>query len=468
MLTLVLVLVVVGAAGVGAGVLWSKGSLNGLICDGECGASAIATPDALARDGLPGPTTPRAAGAGRLDPEAIEAAVTGPLKADALGSHVGFAAVDPADGSVAASVGSGAFIPASTTKLLTGLAALTEIDPQERFYTRVVRGPMAGNGERPNHIVLVGGGDPYLATKLPRKKVYATEADLTTLARRTVAALRRSGTTEVRLDYETSLFRGPTASPAWEKSYVGQRIVTPVSALWADEGVAGGTRVGDAPNAAARTFARMLERRGIEVTGTPTESKASSIAHPIAVVRGATVAQIVEAMITQSDNEAAEVMMRHAAIFADRPPTFDGGVATVREVLRRLDIDTSGLELHDGSGLSRRNRIAPQTLAEVVAASARNDNTDTLLSDLAVGGFTGTLTRRFAKADAGLGVVRGKSGTLTGVHSLAGYVTDRSGTPIAFAVMVDRTKSVNPFVTEDALDRVAAALADCSCSRPVP
>jgi D-alanyl-D-alanine carboxypeptidase/D-alanyl-D-alanine-endopeptidase (penicillin-binding protein 4) len=128
----------------------------------------------------------------------------------------------------------------------------------------------------------------------------------------------------------------------------------------------------------------------------------------------------------------------------------------------------SDLELTDGSGLSRRNRIAPRTLAEVVAIAARTAHTDSLVSDLAVGGFTGTLARRFDKVDSGRGVVRGKSGTLTGVHSLAGYVTDQSGTPIAFAVMTDRTKSINPFLTEAALDRVAAALADCSCSRPVP
>jgi D-alanyl-D-alanine carboxypeptidase/D-alanyl-D-alanine-endopeptidase (penicillin-binding protein 4) len=134
-------------------------------------------------------------------------------------------------------------------------------------------------------------------------------------------------------------------------------------------------------------------------------------------------------------------------------------------VLRKLDIDTAGLQLYDGSGLSRKNRISPRTLAEVVAASARDPRTDSLVSDLAVGGFTGTLARRFVKAEAGRGVVRGKSGTLTGVHSLAGYITDRSGTPMVFAVMTDRTKAINPFVTEAALDRVAAALARCSCSR---
>jgi D-alanyl-D-alanine carboxypeptidase/D-alanyl-D-alanine-endopeptidase (penicillin-binding protein 4) len=459
-LTLVLALVLVGAAGVGAGVLWSKGSLNELICDGECGSSAIATPGALARGGLPGAATPGAATTGRLDPHAIEAAVTDLLGADALGTHVGFAAVDPVDGNAVWSAGSGAYVPASTTKLLTGITALTELDPQQRFVTRVMR--------KDGRLVLVGGGDPYLASRLPRTKVYAVEADLRTLAERTAASLQRIHTTSVQLDYETSLFTGPNASPTWEKSYVAQRIVTPVSALMVDGGVLGGTRVDFPAKASAELFARLLERRGIEVTNKPIETRLPSPSDPVASVRSATVAQIVEAMIAQSDNEAAEVLLRQAAIAAGSPATFDGGVATVRDVLSRLDVDTTGLELNDGSGLSRKNRISPQTLAGVVAASARKARTDSLVSDLAVGGFTGTLVRRFDKADSGRGVVRGKSGTLTGVHSLAGYVTDRSGTPIAFAVMVDRTKAINPFETEASLDRVAAALADCRCSSPVP
>ena len=137
-LAILLVLVLLAGAAVGTGYLWTKGSLNTLICDGECGPSAIATPDALARDGLPGQAVPLAGGTGRLDPDAIAAAVRGPLRADALGRRVGFAAVDPVDGSVVESVGSGTFVPASTTKLLTALAALTELDPRERFRTRVM------------------------------------------------------------------------------------------------------------------------------------------------------------------------------------------------------------------------------------------------------------------------------------------------------------------------------------------
>lgn len=439
-------------------VAWTDGRLNDLICDGqpgECGASALATPDAMERDTAPASTSVPAAADARVDADAVEKAVRSALGDDALGEHVGFAAVDPRTRAVAGSDGSGGFVPASTTKLLTGLAALTELDPQSRFATRVV-----GTGDR---IVLVGGGDPYLVTKLPRKPVYAVKADLTTLARRTAAALKKDGRTSVRLGYDASLFTGPSASPAWETDYVSADIVTRVSALWVDQDVEGGGRVDDPAAAAARTFARLLADRGIDVTGDVAETDAGD-GGLVAQVRSATVARIVESMVTHSDNQAAEVLLRHVGAAAGGKPSFSGGTAAVKKVLSGLDVDTSDLVLTDGSGLSRKNRISPTTLAETVAAAMTSPRTAGLVADLAVGGFTGTLKGRFETAKDGRGTVRGKSGTLTGVHSLAGYVTDRTGTPIAFAVMTDRTSAINPFATQAALDRVVAALADCACS----
>ena len=74
------------------------------------------------------------------------------------------------------------------------------------------------------------------------------------------------------------------------------------------------------------------------------------------------------------------------------------------------------------------------------------------------------MDRRFGKEDDGQGVVRAKTGTLTDVHSLAGVVTDRVGTPIVFAVMADQAKDIPVPDVEDALDAVAAALARCACS----
>ena len=89
-----------------------------------------------------------------------------------------------------------------------------------------------------------------------------------------------------------------------------------------------------------------------------------------------------------------------------------------------------------------------------------------LIADLPTASFSGTLARRFGKSEEGRGLVRAKTGTLTGVHSLAGYVQDRNGVPIAFAVMADKAKDVSDVAAEAAIDAVASALADCTCSSP--
>ncbi len=95
--------------------------------------------------------------------------------------------------------------------------------------------------------------------------------------------------------------------------------MTPVSALWADQGVANGIRVCAIPLPVRRqTFRRLLEVRGIDVVGEPAATEAPAGATEIAAVRSATVGQIVDAMIRTSDNQAAEVMLRQIAVAADR------------------------------------------------------------------------------------------------------------------------------------------------------
>ena len=446
------VLVVVVALSV---VLWSRGDLNRLICDGDCGPANVIPPRTLTSDTVPAVPAPARPSPGDVDPAKLKAAVTPALDASVLGPHVGFSAMSPSNGTELMSSGAGPYVPASTTKVLTGLAALTLIDPQTRFSTRVV-----GSGDE---IVLVGGGDPYLAVKRKKKDDPVVRADLTTLAARTAAALKKSGTTSVTLGFDASLFTGPDASPGWESSYVSQNIVTPVSALWADQGVQDGIRAKDPAASAARTFAGLLEDRGITVRREPEETNPSGNPTAIASVRSATVSRIVETLIRISDNQAAEVMLRHVAIAADEPATFDGGARAVVDVLEAADIDTQGLVLRDGSGLSRRNRIAPLTLAQAVGAAASKPRTSALITDLPVSGFTGTLVDRFAKLTSSLGMVRAKTGTLTGVHSLAGYALDAGGRPVVFAVMADRTSKVAPLEAQAALDRVAAAIAGCRC-----
>lgn len=436
--------------------LWNGGALNNLICGGDCGAAAIRTPDALNRDPVEALPAVAPDNAAELDAPAIRAAVAGALGNVKLGESVGFAAADPRTAEVVMASGPGALVPASTTKVLTALAVLTQLNPQQRFATSIVR-----SGAQ---LVLVGGGDPYLASEPPDKPTFAVEADIETLAERTAAALRFSGLTSVRLDYNATRFAGPAINPAWEKSYVAERIVTPISALWVDKGVIDGEWSADPARSAADAFAEALEDADISVDGDPRPVQVPRGAIPVAEVKSATVARITEQMVAASDNEAAEVLLRQAAIGAGRPGSFAEGAATVQEVLRTKGIDTAGLVVYDGSGLSRHNRISPVTLAQAIAKAAAEPRTASLVGGLPTANFSGSVDRRFREARAGRGVVRAKTGTLKDVHALAGYVTDRTGSPIVFAIMVDRAVDIPDAEVEAAIDAVPAALARCSCS----
>lgn len=435
--------------------LWGRGDLNSLICDGECGPAYVTAPRALTDGSGPADVRADPAPSGSVDGAKVQAAVAAALEDDALGDDVGLVVAGPA-GEVLVSEGSGTYIPASTTKLLTGFAALSSIGPQVRFSTRVFL-----SGDR---LVLVGGGDPYLAVKKPRTADRVVRANLTSLARRTAAVLERQGVTTVSIGHDSSIFTGPSASKGWPGSYVTGNIVTPVSALWADQGVVDGVRSRDPARSAAATFARLLEDRGITVSGEPQATPVPAGATRVASARSATVAQIVEAMVRTSDNQAAEVLLRHIAIAGDRPATFDGGAEAVIAALKKAGVDTAGMRLRDGSGLSRGNRLSPTTLAQTLMAAMAGLPTSSLLSDLPVSGFSGTLTQRFSKSKGAYGLVRAKTGTLTGVHSLAGYAVDAGGLPVIFALMSDGTPEVGLAEAEAALDRVVAAIAACSCA----
>ncbi|MCW2749160.1 MAG: dacB [Aeromicrobium sp.] len=443
-------------------VLWSRGSLNSLICDGDCGPAYVTAPHALTANRVPDLSAVDALPPGSADPTKVAAAVKSALDQSELGLRVGFVALDPSSGAVLAAHGTGPFVPASTAKLLTSFSALSLIDPQHRFTTRVAA---EGGVSEGSTIVLVGGGDPYLVTKRAKIHDRAIHADLTTLATRTAKALKQADVTSVRLRFDASLFTGPSVSPTWPTSYISGNIVTRVSALWTDQGVEGGVRSADPAASAARVFAGLLARHGITVKGDPSAKEALATDPTVAAVQSATVSQIVGTLIRTSDNQAAEVMLRHVAIAANRPATFDGGSQGVLAALSAARIDTSGLKLYDGSGLSRHDRVAPATLAEILHAASERPRTSSLVSDLPVSGFTGTLVRRFATLPGARGLVRAKTGTLTGVHSLAGYAVDTEGGPIIFALMADRTTKIASATAEGALDRVAAALATCSCQK---
>jgi D-alanyl-D-alanine carboxypeptidase/D-alanyl-D-alanine-endopeptidase (penicillin-binding protein 4) len=407
------------------------------------------------------------ASSGRPAPRKVEAALA-PYLADAdLGPHVLAAVDDLATGRPLARIGDGAAIPASTTKLLTGLAALEVLGPERTFTTRVVSG---GKGR----VVLVGGGDPFLLSEPVDEEgpSYPARADIVTLAQQTAAALRQQGRQRVRLGFDDSLFVEPGFNPAWPAAYAEEGdIVSPITALWVDQGREPDSfvRVADPSLYAAQVFAAALVEAGITVVGDPTSGVAGG-GPEIAAVTSAPVREIVDRMLEVSDNEAAEVLAHHVGLAVSGTGSFEAGVTGTLRTLRALGVPREGIEIYDGSGLSRDNRITPDALLAVLRAAATGGPAlRTVIEALPVAGFTGSLTDRFDGAfPETRGLVRAKTGTLTAVSSLAGVVVDQQGHQMVFVLMADRISKPLETAAENALDDAAAALAACSCGRLSP
>jgi D-alanyl-D-alanine carboxypeptidase/D-alanyl-D-alanine-endopeptidase (penicillin-binding protein 4) len=288
---------------------------------------------------------------------------------------------------------------------------------------------------------------------------------LRTLTEETATALKKRHLAEVTLSYDTSLYAGRALHPIGVNDNLA-----PVSALTVDEGrtddSSSGTaiRSEDPARDAARDFARLLEAEGVKTT-VPGPSKATDRSEPLASVQSPPLSALVERMLTNSDNDIAEALARQTAIAAGEQASFDGGAVAIKAQLKKLRLPLAGAEFHDGSGLDRADRLSADLLTALLAKAGdpAHPGLRPVLTGLPVAGFTGTLSDRYEESAerSGTGVVRAKTGSLTGVNTLAGTVVDSDGRLLAFAFLTDG--SMNQTAARAALDRTAAALANCGC-----
>ncbi|WP_173872190.1 D-alanyl-D-alanine carboxypeptidase/D-alanyl-D-alanine-endopeptidase [Streptomyces albus subsp. chlorinus] len=337
--------------------------------------------------------------------------------------------------------------PASTIKLATAVAALSARGETYRIATRVVV-----EGER---VTLVGGGDPTLRAK-----------DLDGLAERTARALRKRGVRTVTLGYDTSRYRGTDQHPIGPNENIAR--VTP---LMVNEGRTDKSDHGPAPRTAdpardaSRRFADELREAGVSPKGAPERRKAGKDARKLAVHRSAPLGALVERMLTHSDNDIAEALARQTALAEGEPAGFAGAGRAVKRTLRGLGLPVEGARFHDGSGLDRTDRVSPALLTRLLTLAADPDRPALrpVLTGLPVAGFTGTLGARYGgeRGEPGAGLVRAKTGTLTGVNTLAGTVVDADGRMLAFAFMTSGAPGRD--AAQESLDDLASALANCGC-----
>ncbi len=216
-----------------------------------------------------------------------------------------------------------------------------------------------------------------------------------------------------------------------------------------------------------------LARRGITVTGHPIDID-DLVEPPVVSDQDRILArhvspalsEIVAAVNKPSDNLFAELLLRTIGVerpVADSTVTPGSawmGAEAAARTFAAASIDTSRIRLADGSGLSRMHLITTDMTSRLLTYMWNHPDPavrDAFVSSLPVGGVDGTLENRYADGPA-RGNVQAKTGTMTSVSSLGGYVRTASGRPIAFALMCNNYTSPTSAVRA-AQDRIVNLLA---------
>jgi D-alanyl-D-alanine carboxypeptidase/D-alanyl-D-alanine-endopeptidase (penicillin-binding protein 4) len=406
-----------------------------------------------------------------LDPQAplplagvVQAAVDQLVADPRLGPTTGVVVADRLTGEVLAShLPDEPRIPASTAKLFTAAAVLGTLDPATTLPTTVVA------GEAADEIVLVGGGDMMLAAGAGDPTAVIGRAGLADLAAQVAKELALRGTTSVHLRLDDTLFTGPTTSPGWSASDLNLGFVAPIAPIAVDLGRTNSDATyapsqTDPAMSAAQEFAARLGEAGIAVDGRPTRATAPTGARVLGEVRSAPLADVVAYDLAVSDNTVADLLSRLVALDQGLPATFDGASKAVLHAVETLGVDVSGVTLGDASGLADGSAIPPRRLVALLALATdgRHPQLRALTPELPIAGLSGTLADRYTDSPA-RGEVRAKTGSLTGVTSLAGTVVTADGRQLLFAVMADATPAGGQAAPRAAIDAFVAGLAGCGC-----
>jgi serine-type D-Ala-D-Ala carboxypeptidase/endopeptidase (penicillin-binding protein 4) len=349
-------------------------------------------------------------------------------------------------------------MPASTLKIVTAAAALTTFGADGTFTTSIeATAPIDGDGVLRGDLLLVGGGDPVLATDEYRRWVYPArpQTPLESLADDLVTAgLRRVDGDVIGV---VDGYSGPRVATGWPERYfwdfdaryhdgltvdAGLRTIVRFPEPDEDdlEGAATDGAADEAPDApppaptvlidhtpdpalhATTELVRVLQERGVEVVGGPTtEPPTAPSVGRLARIESPPLVDLLRFAVQRSDNQVTDGLFRAVGRARTGEGSFEAGDRALRQVLERFSIATDGLHFADGSGLSRDDRMTVRALVDLDRAMQRSRHAPTWTSLMAVMGESGTLDARL-RGTAAQGRFAGKTGTLQDVTGLVGTV----------------------------------------------
>ncbi|WDZ87100.1 D-alanyl-D-alanine carboxypeptidase/D-alanyl-D-alanine endopeptidase [Micromonospora cathayae] len=425
-------------------------------------------------------------------------------------------------------------IPASNTKLLTSAAALELLGPGHRFTTDVRRDGNQRAGILTGDLYLRGGGDPtmlatdydalaarvaatgvrvvsgnlvaddtrYDATRLgpdwtwdDEPYYYAAQVSALTVApdtdydAGTVIVTATPGasagarpeisltpsTGYLRIDNRATTVATGTTDVTFERAH-GTNTVVVTGQIALDAAPARDwVTVWEPTGYAADVFRAALGRHGVRVLGRTVLGRATP-ADAVNVARhdSMPLSDLMVPFLKLSNNGHAEVLTKEIGRVLSGSGTWSAGLTAISEYVADAGMDTGTLRQRDGSGLSRRNLIPPAEFVDLLVAVRSEPWFADWYAALPVAGeadrFVGGTLRSRMRGTPAAGNVRAKTGSLTGVSGLSGYVTDADGRLLVFSVVLNNYLASS---VKNLEDQIAVTLAsytgkDVSTARRTP
>lgn len=401
------------------------------------------------------------------------------------------------------------FIPASNLKLLTTAAALQQLGANYRIRTSIY-------GTDQGLLRLVGRGDPSLTDV--QLTALARQLKLTGVRQLTYLAIEGDRTDDIiNPDWEWGDIQADYGAPigsliinqnAVTLQLLPQQIGQPLRLVWTDPIAATQWQSVDNQSVTVkpgeptevelnRDLSGILHLSGQLSINSPPESVSLAVINPaenfvqhlrrvlliegikdnrsrvrlnivevqkqlanapeIAAINSPPLSQLLVEANLNSNNLYAEALLR---TLGSKVNSFDSnsqtGLIAAKQALTNLGVDPKGYVMADGSGLSRHNLVSPDAIAQTLSAMASSPYAAVYRASLPVAGVSGTLLNRLKNTPA-QGVVSAKTGTMSGVLALSGYINAPNYEPLVFSIIVNQSNQSSATIRQ-AVDEVVLLL----------
>ena len=300
--------------------------------------------------------------------------------------------------------------PASTMKLLTAITALDHLGVYHRYNTSLYYKGTISRGQLTGDLICVGGMDPMF-----------DNGDMKAMAK----AVRQLGITSLhgKIICDNSMKDQDKWGEGW---------------CWDDKNPTLSPLLIEGSPMFSNALTRELRTAGVSTAGATVTSGKLPAGATLVCTRWHSIDDVMMQMMKESDNLYAEATYYQvAASCGHRPATARDAQKYEEALLTRAGLDAEVYRLADGSGLSLYNYLSAEAEVMILRYAWQKPAVyNHLLATLPVAGVDGTLKKRMTEDEAARGNVVAKTGTVTGVSALAGYLTAPNGHRLAFSIII--------------------------------